>query len=589
MKHSLRYALVACCLWLCTSLMAQSTLHLGYCSDQISADNETVMLSDLYDVRFRAAIIIPAARLKALVGAKVTKIRVGAPAGMKNWYVTLRTDLAAPAVTKSVDLPLTVEGWNEATLVEPYAITGETDLVVYYAGTLPAGQGLVLGDRTNPNGFFINYDNEWENVASYGYNALCLQAVVEADADVPGNDLAVEGVTFDKPFTQIGGEAKAQVRIANYGTAATAVPTLHYAVDGGETHQVSVTGEMGVNDFKDVTVNVPTEGCAEGYNEVRFWIEHEDAVAENNTLEAIVGCYKDAYKRRVLVEHFTTLACVNCPYGDATLSAVVANRDDYVWVAHHIGYMEDELTNPRSYDIGAIVGVNAAPMAAFDRTMLPFSDNKTTPAGSIGYSSAAAGKAAIGPSFDYCANTPAFVSVNISANYDAATRTLSATVQGERNAMLNLLYPEANLTVLLAEDNVHTEGRQTGSGSQIHNHVFRQFLTSSHGDAIDWQDNAYSYTCTTDIPDTWNVENLRVVAFVNRPYQNNDCTQLQVLNANDLRLQTVSAVHGIEAAEAPVQRTCYNLQGQRISEPTKGIYIEKVVTPSGIRCLKRVR
>ena len=23
---------------------------------------------------------------------------------------------------------------------------------------------------------------------------------------------------------------------------------------------------------------------------------------------------------------------------------------------------------------------------------------------------------------------------------------------------------------------------------------------------------------------TWNVENLRVVAFVNRPYQNNDCT-----------------------------------------------------------------
>ena len=88
---------------------------------------------------------------------------------------------------------------------------------------------------------------------------------------------------------------------------------------------------------------------------------------------------------------------------------------------------------------------------------------------------------------------------------------------------------------------------------------------------------------------TWNVENLRVVAFVNRPYQNNDCTQLQVLNANDLRLQTVSAVHGIEAAEAPVQRTCYNLQGQRISQPTKGIYIEKVVTPSGIRCLKRVR
>ena len=143
---------------------------------------------------------------------------------MTNWYVTLRTSLEGTAATKSVDLPTTVEGWNEAELKEPYVITGETDLVLYYAGTLPAGKGLVLGDKKNPNGFYINYASEWVDASALGWNALCLQAVVEVEGDVPANDLAVENIAFESAFAKIGEGANATVRIANYGFADASAP-----------------------------------------------------------------------------------------------------------------------------------------------------------------------------------------------------------------------------------------------------------------------------------------------------------------------------------------------------------------------------
>ena len=569
---------------------AQTSIHLGYCSDEIPANHQSAVLSDAISARFRAAAVIPAARLKALAGAKVTKIRVGCPEGMTNWYVTLRTSLEGTAATKSVDLPTTVEGWNEAELKEPYVITGETDLVLYYAGTLPAGKGLVLGDKKNPNGFYINYASEWIDASALGWNALCLQAVVEVEGDVPANDLAVENIAFESAFAKIGEGTNATVRIANYGFADAPAPVLHYVAGAGEPAQMALEGTIAVGEYKEVNIQLPTASCTEGFNDVRCWIDSDDAVVENNELSKQLACYVNAYPRRTLIEHFTTLACVNCPYGDATLRAVVSGREDYVWVAHHVGYREDELTVQDSYNVSGINGVSSAPMAAFDRTVLPFSNGSSAPGGGIGYMNPSEGKAALLPCFNYCAETPAFVSVDINAAFDAATRTLTATVSGERNGLLNLFYPEANLTVQLVEDAVETIGKQTGSGSQIHDHVYRVSLTPSLGEPIEWQGDAYSQSFTAAVPETWNEGNLRVVAFVNRPYKNSDCTNIQVLNANDLRLSTLDGIDNISIdPSAASRREYFNLQGQRIAAPQKGIYIEKITTAEGTLCMKRVK
>ena len=222
--------------------------------------------------------------------------------------------------------------------------------------------------------------------------------------------------------------------------------------------------------------------------------------------------------------------------------------------------------------------------------MLPFSNGSSAPGGGIGYMNPSEGKAALLPCFNYCAETPAFVSVDINAAFDAATRTLTATVSGERNGLLNLFYPEANLTVQLVEDAVETIGKQTGSGSQIHDHVYRVSLTPSLGEPIEWQGDAYSQSFTAAVPETWNEGNLRVVAFVNRPYKNSDCTNIQVLNANDLRLSTLNGIDNISIdRSAASRREYFNPQGQRIAAPQKGIYIEKITTAEGTLCVKRVK
>ena len=158
-------------------------------------------------------------------------------------------------------------------------ITGETDLVLYYAGTLPAGKGLVLGDKKNPNGFYINYASEWVDASALGWNALCLQAVVEVEGDVPANDLAVENIAFESAFAKIGEGANATVRIANYGFADASAPVLHYVAGAGEPAQMALEGTIAVGEYKEVNVQLPTASCTEGFNDVRCWIDSDDAVA----------------------------------------------------------------------------------------------------------------------------------------------------------------------------------------------------------------------------------------------------------------------------------------------------------------------
>ena len=146
MIHTLRTfaaVLLACFV---QTLSAQTTIRLGYCPEEISDQASYLALNSSLEVRFRAAIVLPASRMQSLKGAKLTKIRVGAPEGMSGWYVTLRKSLTSAALIKTVDLPTTKAGWNEAVLPEPFEITGE-DLVVYYAG---CGQGTAHRRTAQP-------------------------------------------------------------------------------------------------------------------------------------------------------------------------------------------------------------------------------------------------------------------------------------------------------------------------------------------------------------------------------------------------------------------------------------------------------
>lgn len=83
MIKSLRYLVVWACALLSLPLIAQSTIQLGYCPNDLSAGVDTVVLNDKYKLRVRGAVRLPAARMQVLKGAKITKLRLASMAGMK--------------------------------------------------------------------------------------------------------------------------------------------------------------------------------------------------------------------------------------------------------------------------------------------------------------------------------------------------------------------------------------------------------------------------------------------------------------------------------------------------------------------------
>ena len=569
---------------------AQREVKFGYCNDTLSNDTEWIQNQQGYSLSFSAAIRIPGSRLQMLKGQKITRVRFACSSGLTSVRVWARHDLndyviGSPTKVGSIN----ETGWHEVTFSTPIDITGE-DLYIGYSGNALYGAALAFDGQSNPNGCYFNDGSGWSDLNSEGYPSLCIQVFAQVEGDQPINDLAVEKVAFDKAYTKQGETAQATVSIGNYGLDAVAAPKLYYSIAGGQAIEVPTEGDIEPNNALSFNFDIPTANLQEGKVPVRVWIDTEDNYKDNDTLNSQLLVYATGYPHKVLVEHFTTLKCVNCPIGHQALAAMLSDRNEYVWVAHHIGYGTDELTASESYALEPF-GANFAPGGMFDRRALPASSSSTVPVMGINYGSIPASINALQPSFDICAETPAFVSVDIKNNYNPDTRELTTTVSGERNTIFSSFYDTANLTVELVEDKVNTKAKQTGSGETVHNNVFRSALTRFEGDEIYWNGNTYSETYTTTLPDTWNSDNVRVVAFVNLPFSSNDVSHADVLNANQLNVNFTTGINQTTTNGAQVLgRTYYNMQGQRISQPaTSGAYIERIATPQGVQVVKHLK
>lgn len=589
MKKSLRcIALIACLLSVC-SLKAQTTVTLGYCPDELSESPYTLTMSETGTYSLQAAIKIPGARLQYLKGASITKIRIATQEGLTSTYVWVRPSIEEAGTLAFQRLGTTQDGWNEVELKKPYTITGE-DIYVGYSGSLPANKGIYFDGENNINAAYVGNGLTWKNYSDEVRGSLCVQAIVETTADTPTNDIAIEGCSFERDFTQVGETVKATFAIGNYGINDTVMPRLFYSLNDGATVEVATSGTIAANESRTVEAEINTENTVEGNNNLHIWIEADDAFQDNNAYDQALCCYETSYERKVLLEHFTTLPCVNCPIGHTVLATLLQDRADYVWVSHHVGYSEDELTVDDSYDISTPLGISSAPLACFDRAMFGMSQSAASPAFGIASTDTQYMVDLLGYYYNQRAETPAFVSVDIENAYDDATRTLTTTVSGQRTSILSLFYPSTCLTVQLVEDSVTTEEAQKDSGEKLHNHVYRCSLTSATGNEMEWDDDSYTYTYSRTLPSTWNKDNLRVVAFVGQPIDG-AASQLQILNANQLAVGSLSGISSPSTVTEGeiLSREFYTLSGQKTSQPAAGLYIERIKTQGGSYTIKHIK
>lgn len=215
--------------------------------------------------------------------------------------------------------------------------------------------------------------------------------------------------------------------------------------------------------------------------------------------------------RAVLIEDLTGQRCINCPTGTDIINGIIETygEDNVIAVGIHcgplgfagnskrVGLMTD--TGVEYYKHWANGTNLGQPSAIFNRKKGkgPI-DNLNNWAAEVGL----------------IISEKANLSVNIANAYDFKTRTLTTKVGAFGvNGTVN-----GKLQVWIVEDGIKAmQLMPDGSANQdyIHNHVFRAAVNGTWGEEVTVKEGEttskdYSYV----LPETWNAENISVVAFV---------------------------------------------------------------------------
>lgn len=213
--------------------------------------------------------------------------------------------------------------------------------------------------------------------------------------------------------------------------------------------------------------------------------------------------------RAILIEDFTGQRCINCPTGTEIINGIVDTygEDNVIAVGIHsgplgfagnsktVGLMTD--TGNEYYTRWDKENKMGQPWVIFNRKTSPDSH----------YNNWAA---MVGTIISEKAN----LSVKIDNAYDAATRTLTTTVEADGvNGTVN-----GKLQVWIVEDGIKALQMMPDGKSNkeyMHNHVFRAAVNGTWGEEVTVKEGEtttkqYQYV----LPETWNADNIAVVAFV---------------------------------------------------------------------------
>ncbi len=211
------------------------------------------------------------------------------------------------------------------------------------------------------------------------------------------------------------------------------------------------------------------------------------------------------FPRKFLLEHFTSENCNQCPMGMKYIVEYLDKQTTpYIWVSHHAVYGTDEYTIPASNAIAMnYLGMNTVPSVVFNRTKQD-------------------GLLVIGAwSIDNLVvkdDTVAEASVVIDHEFDAVTRRLDITVSGQvankdRQAYLLSILIKENRLVGKQED-AYCSWKGAKWQEYMHPRVVRDMVTATFGDTVKVENQAYNYTTSYIIDETWVPENCCVVAYL---------------------------------------------------------------------------
>lgn len=213
--------------------------------------------------------------------------------------------------------------------------------------------------------------------------------------------------------------------------------------------------------------------------------------------------------RKILVEEFTGVRCVNCPDGSKELQAIVAQTcGKVIPISIHTGtfsipynYSTQDLTFANGTDLDRLLGpVNGYPAAIVNRQR--FAGNSERPLFVTAWASRVSQEL----------RSPATASLNIGNTYNPATRELSVAVDV---LPIGSQTKSVSLSLLILEDSIVSAQVKPRVGIDtfyMHRHVLRQVLPSYRGQSLGLLTGNVRRNFVYTLPAHWIERHCQVVA-----------------------------------------------------------------------------
>jgi hypothetical protein len=346
----------------------------------------------------------------------------------------------------------------------------------------------------------------------------------------PENEILLKSIEIDR-YTMVHQQLEIKGIATNKGLRLTSFDVRYKINDGEFSEYYTKTCNVGLNENIAFTHSVPYSFSETGLQHIVVEIANPNGLIDEfntndniRTFSLIVN--STSVPRTTVLEHFSTESCPNCPAATTNITNWLRNRENIIWVFHHVGYYTDPYT-VASVSNPLLVFYNStgsyAPATMLDRKYYS-PDNDPGP---IFFPSSSYTPGLL----DKARNELSFVSIDFDGVYDAGTRELSVTVDGSFEG--DFFEENLRVTIYILEDGLTSTNQSGYNGTYTHNNVIRAALTPAQGDATVISGNtagtSFNKTYTANINSSWNTENLKIVAFVHN--WATDVNDRNILNA----------------------------------------------------------
>lgn len=550
------------------------------------------------DCKIGGAIKITPAMYQAYIGAKIIGVRVGwcNPDYSSSGSVFLRKNLtdkedilSGKGTLKYVNAPGNSYQSDLCTInfSNPDGITLTEDLGEFYvgyyadkvkAGTIAlatdypvnqAGSAYIFGDIEG-----VNYDEDgneiWEDYCDQG--TLCVDLIVQGTFT---NKMTISNfITY--PSMIKGEPTEAYATVTNNGTNSLSSMTLRYQY-GDEEKTEDVKFESAISPSESKTVLIPAYGLGTGKNQVSISKVGGKDNTGMNVLEfqtvAVPAEVAAKYARFSLMEFWESENSYYVPryYDELVIPGWEPYADSVNIVSQHVNDQwmtgDDEETQLMVDLADGNKGLVNIPAQSVDR-----SPNVQLYAKRVDHDCVFHGT--IYPMFaplmyEVALARPTYASIQAACEVQGDKLQVTLTGDIAEGVTDEQLY----VTAYVLEDSVYTDSQEQSDlneGDYFHDNLQRVRLTALWGDPIPVKSGQWEMKYDADLyPEEWKLEDMRIVAMVNRGKEGNDRWNHDIINSTSVRLIPVpDGISNVEN-ELPAGRY-YDLQGRRVLNPEQG-------------------